>query len=110
MRPSASASKSSRLRSTIPELSSRCKATRSSTRSRPSKESAARRSKQSSRRGAISRSVISADFVSRINPRAINKRVLESFAAAGAFDALEGNRAQVFAGADVILGVATAAA
>ncbi len=30
-----------------------------------------------------------ADFASRINPRAVNKRVLESLAAAGAFDALE---------------------
>ena len=29
------------------------------------------------------------DFAGRINPRAINKRVLESLAAAGAFDALE---------------------
>ena len=47
-----------------------------------------------------------ADFASRINPRAVNKRVLESLAAAGAFDALEGNRAQVFAGADVMLAVA----
>src|SRR5260370_27952381 len=37
------------------------------------------------------------DFVSHINPRAVNKRVLESLAAAGAFDALEGNRARVFA-------------
>jgi DNA polymerase-3 subunit alpha len=47
-----------------------------------------------------------ADFASRINPRSVNKRVLESLAAAGAFDALEGNRAQVFAGADVMLAVA----
>ena len=30
-----------------------------------------------------------ADFARRINPRAVNKRVLESLAAAGAFDALE---------------------
>ncbi len=30
------------------------------------------------------------DFAGRINPRAVNKRVLESLAAAGAFDALEG--------------------
>ena len=33
------------------------------------------------------------DFASRINPRAINKRVLESLSAAGAFDALDGNGA-----------------
>src|SRR5262245_46751199 len=43
------------------------------------------------------------DFASRINPRAVNKRVLESLAAAGAFDELEGNRASVFAAVDAIL-------
>ena len=37
-----------------------------------------------------------ADFAARINPRAINKRVLESLTAAGAFDAFEANRARVF--------------
>jgi DNA polymerase-3 subunit alpha len=46
-----------------------------------------------------------ADFVSRINPRTVNKRVLESLAAAGAFDELEQNRARLFAGADVVLAV-----
>jgi DNA polymerase III subunit alpha len=44
-----------------------------------------------------------ADFAARVNPRAINKRIVESLAAAGAFDALEPNRARVFAGADAIL-------
>jgi DNA polymerase III subunit alpha len=44
-----------------------------------------------------------ADFASRVNPRAINKRVIESLAAAGAFDALDSNRARVFAGAEAIL-------
>ncbi|MBU6459139.1 MAG: DNA polymerase III subunit alpha, partial [Bradyrhizobium sp.] len=44
-----------------------------------------------------------ADFASRVNPRAINKRVIESLAAAGAFDGLDPNRARVFAGAEVIL-------
>jgi DNA polymerase-3 subunit alpha len=44
-----------------------------------------------------------ADFASRVSPRAINKRVLESLAAAGAFDSLNANRAAVFAGADAIL-------
>jgi len=44
-----------------------------------------------------------ADFAARVNPRAINKRVLESLAAAGAFDALEPNRARVFASADAVL-------
>jgi DNA polymerase-3 subunit alpha len=44
-----------------------------------------------------------ADFASRVSPRAINKRIIESLAAAGVFDALESNRARVFAGADAIL-------
>jgi len=47
-----------------------------------------------------------ADFARRINPRAINKRVLESLVAAGAFDASEPNRARVFAAVDAILGTA----
>jgi DNA polymerase-3 subunit alpha len=45
-----------------------------------------------------------ADFAARINPRAVNKRVLESLTAAGAFDALEANRARVFAAMDSVLG------
>jgi DNA polymerase-3 subunit alpha len=44
-----------------------------------------------------------ADFASRVNPRAINKRVIESLGAAGAFDALDSNRARVFAGAEAVL-------
>jgi DNA polymerase-3 subunit alpha len=44
-----------------------------------------------------------ADFAARVNPRAINKRVIESLAAAGAFDALDSDRARVFAGAEAIL-------
>ncbi len=44
------------------------------------------------------------DFASRVNPRMVNKRVLESLAAAGAFDELEPNRARAFAGVDVVLG------
>ena len=44
-----------------------------------------------------------ADFAERMNPRAVNKRVLESLAAAGAFDHFEKNRARVFAGVDVVL-------
>jgi DNA polymerase III subunit alpha len=43
------------------------------------------------------------DFARRINPRALNKRVLESLAAAGAFDAMEPNRARVFAAVDRLL-------
>jgi DNA polymerase III subunit alpha len=46
------------------------------------------------------------DFARRINPRAVNKRVLESLAAAGAFEQLEPNRARAFASADIILGAA----
>jgi len=44
-----------------------------------------------------------ADFAARVSPRAINKRVLESLAAAGAFDTLDQNRARVFAGVEAIL-------
>jgi DNA polymerase-3 subunit alpha len=44
-----------------------------------------------------------ADFAARVNPRSVNKRIIESLAAAGAFDTLEPNRARVFAGADAIL-------
>jgi DNA polymerase-3 subunit alpha len=43
------------------------------------------------------------DFATRINPRAVNKRVLESLAAAGAFEAFEKNRARVFAAVDTLL-------
>jgi len=46
------------------------------------------------------------DFPSRVNPRAVNKRVLESLAASGAFDALEKNRARVYTGVDAILATA----
>src|SRR5262249_31678891 len=49
------------------------------------------------------RSAAPADSASRINPRAVNKRVLESLAAAGAFDRLEPNRARAFAAVDVML-------
>ncbi|MGB8174557.1 MAG: DNA polymerase III subunit alpha, partial [Pseudolabrys sp.] len=44
-----------------------------------------------------------ADFAARVNPRAVNKRVLESLAAAGAFDTFEKNRARVFAAVDTVL-------
>jgi len=46
------------------------------------------------------------DFATRVNPRALNKRVLESLAAAGAFDTLESNRARVHASVDVMLAAA----
>jgi DNA polymerase-3 subunit alpha len=47
-----------------------------------------------------------ADLASRINPRAVNKRVLESLAAAGAFDVIELNRARAFAACDIVLAAA----
>jgi DNA polymerase-3 subunit alpha len=47
-----------------------------------------------------------ADFARRINPRAVNKRVLESLAAAGAFDRLEANRARVHGAVDTVLAAA----
>jgi DNA polymerase-3 subunit alpha len=46
------------------------------------------------------------DFGRRINPRAVNKRVLESLAAAGAFDCIEPNRARASAAVDAILATA----
>jgi DNA polymerase III subunit alpha len=46
------------------------------------------------------------DFGRRINPRAVNKRVLESLAAAGAFDCIEANRARAFAAVDAIMATA----
>jgi DNA polymerase-3 subunit alpha len=47
-----------------------------------------------------------ADFAARINPKSVNKRVLESLAASGAFDVLEPNRARAFGGVDTILSTA----
>ncbi|MGH2548691.1 MAG: DNA polymerase III subunit alpha, partial [Thermomicrobiales bacterium] len=43
------------------------------------------------------------DFAARIDAKAINKRMLESMAAAGAFDCLEKNRARAFAACEAIL-------
>jgi DNA polymerase-3 subunit alpha len=47
-----------------------------------------------------------ADFASRINPRMLNKRVLESLSAAGAFDCLESDRARAAAAVDAVLAMA----
>ncbi len=47
-----------------------------------------------------------ADFGHRINPRAVNKRVLESMVAAGAFDPIEPNRARAFSAVDALLATA----
>jgi DNA polymerase-3 subunit alpha len=46
------------------------------------------------------------DFARRINPRAVNKRVLESLAAAGAFDCIERERARAAAAIDTVLAAA----
>jgi DNA polymerase-3 subunit alpha len=47
-----------------------------------------------------------ADFARRINPREVNKKVIESLAAAGAFDELEADRARAFAAAESIMALA----
>lgn len=44
-----------------------------------------------------------ADFAYRLQPRTLNKRMVETLAGAGAFDGLEIDRAAVFAGAERIL-------
>ena len=49
------------------------------------------------------------DFARRINPREVNKKVLESLAAAGAFDELEADRARAFAAMESVLAVANRA-
>ena len=46
------------------------------------------------------------DFASRLNPRDVNKRVLESLVSAGALDCLDPERAKVFAAAETLLAVA----
>ncbi len=43
------------------------------------------------------------DFAERLNPKMLNKRALETLAAAGVFDSLEANRAKVYANCDRIL-------
>ncbi len=46
------------------------------------------------------------DFATRLNPKALNKRGIETLAAAGAFDLLEPNRASVHANADAMMAMA----
>jgi DNA polymerase-3 subunit alpha len=46
------------------------------------------------------------DFARRLNPREVNKKVLENLAACGAFDELEPNRARAFAAIETILATA----
>ena len=50
------------------------------------------------------------DMAKRLDSKILNKRMLESLAAAGAFDAMIANRAQVFAAANLVLRHASAAA
>jgi DNA polymerase-3 subunit alpha len=50
------------------------------------------------------------DFAERIDPRQLNRRQLESLAAAGAFDSLNPDRAAVFAAVETILAHAASAA
>ena len=47
-----------------------------------------------------------ADFANRLDPKALNKRGVETLAKGGAFDSLNANRAQVSANADTILALA----
>ncbi len=46
------------------------------------------------------------DLAARVDPRLLNKRQLETLAAAGAFDPIDPNRAGIFAAAETILAVA----
>ncbi len=46
------------------------------------------------------------DLANRVDPRLLNKRQVETLAAAGAFEALDANRAGVFAAAETILAMA----
>jgi DNA polymerase-3 subunit alpha len=46
------------------------------------------------------------DMAARLDPRAVNKKALESLAAAGAFDELESNRAAAFAAIEPMLAIA----
>ncbi len=46
------------------------------------------------------------DFLERIDPKAVNKRALENLARAGAFDGIHPNRAQIVAGADILIAYA----
>ncbi|MFN3522972.1 MAG: DNA polymerase III subunit alpha [Phenylobacterium sp.] len=43
------------------------------------------------------------DLVERVDPKLVNKRVLETLARAGAFDAIHPNRAQIVAAADALI-------
>ena len=47
------------------------------------------------------------EMAARLDPRAVNKKALESLAAAGAFDCLEGDRATAFAAIEPMLAIAS---
>ena len=47
------------------------------------------------------------EMAARLDPRAVNKKALESLAAAGAFDCLEGDRASAFAAIEPMLAIAS---
>jgi DNA polymerase III subunit alpha len=49
------------------------------------------------------------DFAARVDPKQMNKRAMESLVKAGAFDGLNGNRAQVFGAIETIMGLANRA-
>jgi DNA polymerase III subunit alpha len=69
-------------------------------------QEAARQVVEARRNGAF-RSI--GDFASRIQARAVNKRTIETLAAAGAFDSVEPARSRIIAGADMIVAVANEA-
>ena len=50
------------------------------------------------------------DFLTRVDPRQVNKRALESLARAGAFDSIHENRAQIVASADGLIAYAQSVA
>jgi DNA polymerase-3 subunit alpha len=50
------------------------------------------------------------DFVERVDPKHVNKRTFETLARAGAFDAIEPNRALLAAAADTLIGYAQSVA
>ena len=50
------------------------------------------------------------DFASRIDPKLLNKRQVEALIGAGAFDAIESDRAALYAGAEQLLAAASNAA
>ncbi|MBL8566290.1 MAG: DNA polymerase III subunit alpha [Hyphomicrobiaceae bacterium] len=57
-------------------------------------------------RGKTGRFRTLGDFASRISPKALNKRSIETMSKAGAFDCVEPNRAMVAANADTIMAMA----